>query len=175
MARAFANGPITEYEKKKECKALIGLRQYNNPSILVIKSPIRNKNRNGRILRRPCIWNELAKETARPRRPIHTDCPFIQQRVKPENYLFPSFTKSNINRVIKRTMISAGFGSGGLPPARAPRRGGTREIIAAGPTLFVILTPGAWTSTGYRSYIDTPHLDLALNVARIAIEQATRR
>ena len=69
-------------------------------------------------------------------------------------------------------MTLDGFDSGGLySPPQAFRRGAPREIRASGSTLSAILTPGTWTASGYRPYLDA-QLDEALNITRIALERA---
>ena len=93
------------------------------------------------------------------------------KRAKPGSFIFPSFTRTNINRILKKTMILAVFDSGGIYPPHAFRRGATQETIASGSTFSVILTTGTWDAPGYRYYLDA-HLDEALNIARIIMEHA---
>ena len=103
--------------------------------------------------------------------PVRAARPYIQKRAKRGNFISPSVTRSNINRIPKQTMILAGFDSGGLYSSRAFRRGATQAILASGSTLSAILTSGTWTAAGYRSYIDTQREE-ALNITRIIMEQA---
>ena len=88
LVRAFPNGSITDY-KKQDKKPLIGVRTYNNTSLLVIMSAFRKNIRNGRIPIRHCICNELGNSMARAWCPIRAAWPNIQKRVKPSNYIPP--------------------------------------------------------------------------------------
>ena len=170
MVRDFSNDPIAEYEKQ-DTKALVCVRTFNDIPLLVIKFAFRNNIRNGCILKRPRIIQDLNKSMTRAWCRVHAGWPYIQKRVKPGNLISPSFTRANINRILKKTMTLAGFDSGGLYSPHAFRRGATQEILASGSTLSVVLTSGTWAAAGYRYYLDT-QLDEALNITRIVLEQA---
>ena len=169
LVRAFSNDAITEY-KKQDTDALIGVMTYNNKSLLVKKFAFRQNIRSGCILKRPGICQGRNKSLTRAWGPVHAGCPYIQKRAKPGNFISPSFTRANINRILKKTMTLVGLDSGGIYPPRFSERSHA-AIPAAGSTLRVVLTSGIWTESGYRTYIDA-QLDEALNIARIALEQA---
>ena len=113
LVRAFSNDQIAEY-KKQDTNSLIGVRTYNATAIHVVKFSFRGNIRNGCILERPCICQDVNKSSTRDWCPVRAVWPYIQKRVKTGDFIFPSFTRENTNRIPKKTMALAGFDSGGI-------------------------------------------------------------
>ena len=68
--------------------------------------------------------------------------------------LLPSFSRNNINRILKTTLTKIGLPDGAIYTSKAFRRGATQELLQTRNTLEAIRGAGGWWVSGFRSYVD---------------------
>ena len=82
--------------------------------------------------------------------------------------LFPSFPRSNINRLPKTTLTKIGLPEGEKYTPNAFRRDSAHELLQTGNTLEVTKGPGGWWGSGVRSYVDL-EMDNAFRISMALI------
>ena len=80
--------------------------------------------------------------------------PLIAQRVEVGGPISPSFTRRNVNRVLKFSLSKVGPKDSRKFTSNAFRRGATQELLTSGNSLDVIKGSGGWWGSGFRSYVD---------------------
>ena len=94
--------------------------------------------------------------------------PLIRERVGRGDLLSTGFTRNNVNRILKATLIRISFPEGGEFTSKAFRRGAAQELLQTGNTLEVIKGSGGWWGSGCRSYVDI-EMDNAFRISRALI------
>ena len=152
-------------------KAIAGVRAIAGTPLLLAKFSWRENIRSGCIPRRPCLCDEK-EELSQMIRPIHMIWPRIIAGLPTHGLLFPSLTRSNFNRLLKRHMSAAGFPDADRYSSHCFRRGATQELQLAGSSDDRIKSAGCWAAMGFRSYIDTQMTD-ALKITRLIVSSLT--
>ena len=88
--------------------------------------------------------------------------------------LFPSFPRSNINRLPKTTLTKIGLPEGEKYTPNAFRRDSAHELLQTGNTLEVTKGPGGWWGSGVRSYVDLEmDIDFRISMALIVFSDGS--
>ena len=166
MRRARPTDRISEFVPQDD-RVLIGVRNCAGTERLIIKMSQRKNLSGGCILKRLCLCGDSSHQ-ARKISPPHRIWPLILSRVGRGELLFPGFSRNNVNRILKTTLVKIGFPGGEKFTSKAFRRGATQELLLAGNTLEVIKGSGGWWGSGFRSYVDL-EMDNAFRISRCLI------
>ena len=166
MKRAFLDDPIGEFVPQAD-KVLIGVREWKGVECLIVKMSWRKNLGGGCILKRPCLCND---DNPKARRicPPHRFWPLILERTSSGEHTFPSFSKNNVNRLLKTNLMKSGFVDGAKYTSKAFRRGSTQELLQTGNSLEVIKGAGGWAGSGFRSYVDL-EMDTSFKITRLLV------
>ena len=167
LKRAFSNDRINEFVPQAD-KALIGTRTFQDVDCLIIKLSRRKNLAGGCLLRRPCICS-VKSASGRRLCPPHAFWPLVSSRCGPGELIFPNFSKHNVNRILKTTLMKIGFEDGSQFTSKAFRRGATQELLTTGNSLEVIKGSGGWLGPGFRSYVDLG-MDSAFRISKLLVE-----
>ena len=146
---------------------IAGVRTISGSPLLSAKFSWRVNIRSVCILRRPCLRDER-EELERMLSPSHMIWPRILAGGACRGLLFPSLTRSNFNRFLKRNKTASCFPDGGRFSPHFFRRGGggPQELLLAGHPENRIKAAGCWISMGFRISIDT-QMTGALKITRL--------
>ena len=145
-------------------KVLIGVRPCSKIDCLIIKMTNRKNLTGGRILKRVCLCQDDSPKARRicPPRKIW---PVIAQRVEVGGLIPPSFTRRNVNRVLKFTLSKVGVKDSREFTSKVFRRGAAQELLTSCNSLEVIRGSGGWWGSGFRSYVDV-EMDPSFRISR---------
>ena len=165
--RFAADSDALENFPRRQFKALVGVRVIGGRRFFLAKFPWRKNIRSGCILLLPCLCDET-EELSRTLCPVHMIWPLISAGGECRGLLFPSLTRSNFDRMIRRNMTDACFPGGERFAPQCFRAGATQEILNAGNPEHRIKSAGFWAGMDFRIYIDAQMTD-ALGVARLVV------
>ena len=152
IRRASLYDPLLERVPQKY-PALIGVRDIGGESRLILKLSTRKNTRYGAILMRPCFCQGsiLVPESLCP---VHVIWPSIRERVLPNELVFPSLQRTNLNRMLKTVLAKIGFNQAERYTMYAFRRGCLMEMKRAQSTVSEIMRTAGWTSAQFKTYLD---------------------
>ena len=133
--------------------ALIGVRDVGGESRLILKLSTRKNTRYGAILMRPCFCQGSVLVPG-SLCPVHVIWPIIRERVLPNDLIFPSLQRTNLNRMLKVVMAKIGFSQAERYTMYAFRRGCLMEMKRAQSTVSEIMRTAGWTSAQFKTYLD---------------------
>ena len=152
IRRASLMEPLLEGVPQR-FQALMGIRDVAGSSRLILKLSTRKNSRYGSILMRPCFCHGSVLVPG-SLCPVHAVWPIIRERVLPNDPLFPSRQRTNLNRVLKTTLGNIGFEQAEKYTTYALRRGCLMEMKRAQSTVSEIMRTAGRTSAQFKTYLD---------------------
>ena len=140
----------------QECcsqKAVIGLREFQGESRLILKLATRKNSRSAFSATRPCFCGQNA---LLPRRncPIHRFWASVLKSTEPGAPLFPSYIGRNVTRVLRAVLAGIEVEDSQRYSTHCFRRGAATAILQSGSTLSEIMRTGGWKSSSFQVYLD---------------------
>ena len=135
-----------------DSQSILGIVDDDSAPKLVLKLKKRKNAKMGMILIRPCLCQG---SIINPRNlcPVHRIWPIIKRTIRPGDFIFPQYVKSNINRIIKAVMAKLSIPDSELYTSKCFRRGCSNAMKDSDSTLGQIMRAAGWNAAGYRSYL----------------------
>ena len=134
-------------------QAVIGLREFQGQTRLVLKLERRENARTGFTAIRPCFCGEnalLPKHNC----PIHVFWVEVLRNTAPGQPLFPTLVNKNINRVLRATLERLAIPEGTRYSSHCLRRGAAAAILDSGSSLAEIMRTAGWSPSSFRIYLN---------------------
>ena len=155
---------MDSFTPQKE-KALIAARCPPGDGKIILKLSPRKNLQGGCILTRPCFC-QLSSAASNSACPVHFLWKRISDRVPSGRSLFPSYTRRNINPVLKRICGEIGLPNASRYISHAFRRGAAQELKEKGAQRSTIATLGDWRPLAFRGYVDIAN-DIARDTSKL--------
>ena len=152
VRRAFSNDPLEGFLPLKN-ELLVGVRGPAGEEKLIFRLASRKHLPAGCILVRPCFCG-LRNGAAHALCPVHVFWPAIQERVRPGQLLFPSYTRRNFNCVLRAVLKKLSIPFAERFSSHGFRRGAAQELQPTGSQWTTVASLGCWRSLVFKGYVD---------------------
>ena len=102
---------------------------------------------------RPCFCG-LPARSAKAMCPVHAIWPAIAHRARPGEMIFPTFTATNANTIIKAVFAKLLISHAEKYSSHGFRRCAAQELKETGSKRAIVATLGDWKSLAFLGYVD---------------------
>ena len=140
------------HRRPLDSQSILGIVDGDSAQKLVLELKKRKNAKKGMILIRPCLCQG---SVINPRNlcPVHRIWPIVKRTIRPGEFIFPRYVKSNINRVLKAVLAKLSIPDSELYTSKCFRRGCSNATKDSDSTLGQIMRAAGWNAAGYRSYL----------------------
>ena len=149
-------------------QAIIGLRGPPTAPVLTLRLASRRNLPHGCILKRPCLC-DIAKCVEHKPFPVHFLWPVIRARVAPPGLIFPTYTRRNVNSVLKGVLGKLSIPEASRYSPRGFRMGDAQELKSTGSQWSTVAAAGFWHSLAFKGYVDLT-ADVARDLSQLLID-----
>ena len=155
-ALPLIRAPVDELllsDSSPSSQAVIGLREFQGHTRLVLRLARRKNAPRGFTAMRPCFCGAnalLPKHNC----PIHVFWAEVLRNTAPGQPLFPTLVNKNINRVLRASLGRIAVPDSERYSSHGFRRGAATAILDSGSSLAEIMRTAGWSSSSFRIYLN---------------------